>query len=79
MYYGLAKSNEIVAHFSDGLDMHQGCLAPKWVFEKNPIEMTREDQQSLDTYMKRLICAVTGRFVVLATVNILLNRKGYLR
>ncbi|GFH47475.1 hypothetical protein CTEN210_03950 [Chaetoceros tenuissimus] len=76
MYYGLAKSNDIVAHSADGLDMHQGCLAPKWVFEKKPIEISREDQQSLDTYMKRLICAVTGRFVVIDHSEYFVEQKG---
>lgn len=44
-------------------EMHEFCLAPRWIFEKEATEIPEEEEKSLDTYMKRLICALSGRFV----------------
>ena len=45
--------------------MHRGALAPKWVFETEATPFEEGAEKSLDAYMKRLICVVTGRFVVI--------------
>jgi hypothetical protein len=45
--------------------MHRGALAPKWVFETTPTKVDKQSENSLETYMQRLICAITGRFVVI--------------
>lgn len=47
----------------DTRDMQKFCLAPKWIFEKEATKIPEEEERSLDTYMKRLICALSGRFV----------------
>jgi hypothetical protein len=41
-------------------NMHRGALAPAWVFQATPLQEANDD---LETYMRRLICALTGRFV----------------
>jgi len=45
--------------------MHPGSFAPKWVFQKTPVTMDENSKNSLQTYMQRLICAISGRFVVM--------------
>ena len=44
-------------------NMHRWALAPKLVFETSASKIG--DEKSLEAYMKRLICAVSGRFVVI--------------
>lgn len=44
--------------------MHDGALAATWVFETMPSDLSR-GEDNMDSYMKRLICAVTGRFVLI--------------
>jgi hypothetical protein len=43
--------------------MHEGALAPADVFRTMPSEIKVED--NMDSYLKRLICVVTGRFVLI--------------
>jgi hypothetical protein len=47
-------------------NMHRGALAPAWVFQATPLQEANDD---LETYMRRLICALTGRFVCISRTD----------
>lgn len=53
---------------ASGEPMHRGALAPSWVFETSPANKEEEEEEGKDTlesYQRRLIAAVTGRFVLI--------------
>jgi len=45
--------------------MHRGALAPRWVLETMPASNADDDDDTLESYQRRLMCAVTGRFVLI--------------
>jgi MYND finger len=64
-----AKLGELVVETleavpASGLSMHPGALAPRFVFEQKATNEPLDDD--MDVYMKRLICILCGRFVVIS-------------
>jgi len=59
----LAKTLQVTPA-SNVPDIHRGALAPKFVFENEASNEPVDDDMSV--YMKRLICILCGRFVVIS-------------
>lgn len=49
--------------------MHRGALAPRFVFETPATNMDEKTKKSLESYLRLLICAVSGRFVIIERVG----------
>lgn len=70
-YWGKDATWEAVPVPKEG--MHKGARAPKWVWESTPIKLEKESEE---TYLKRLVCALAGRFVCLIGADEEGHNKG---
>jgi hypothetical protein len=50
-------------------DMHPGACAPKWVFDAVVVSKSTDKEDNIESYQRRLICALTGRFVCITEVG----------
>jgi len=50
-------------------EMHRGELVPRWVFKMMPSKTNIEDDDNMESYQRHLICAITGKFVLIEHAN----------